>query len=125
MRPCNARARPDARPRVRLVNPAPTPTPAAIKPTPVSTVRPAHSQPCPSMSSPVFAQRTACQRQCKSRPPRTSHSSPPPLHLTHWLASPELSEAPRAADRTPPHRRRRIDVAGLQRPPSHVDRATR
>jgi hypothetical protein len=53
------------------------------------------------------------------------HSSPPPPRLILWLASSELSEAPRAADRTPPHWRRQIDVAALQpvavtRRPSHT-----
>jgi hypothetical protein len=66
------------------------------------------------MSSPAFAQRTACHRPRKPRPPETGHTSPPPPRPTFWLASSELSEASRATDWTPPHRRRRIDVVGLQ-----------
>jgi hypothetical protein len=94
----NARARPGARPCVRRATPNPTPTPAPtpIKPTKALTVHPPRSQPHPSASSPDLALRTACQRPPEPRPPWTGHSSPPPPHTIPRLASPELSEAPRA-----------------------------
>jgi hypothetical protein len=83
-RPGNARARRGARPRARRAAPR------------HAMPDPALSQPRPSASSPVIALRTACQRPPEPRQPWTGHSSPPPPQPISWLASPELSEAPRA-----------------------------
>ena len=59
--------------------------------------------------SPVLAQH------CAAWPGPTGQASHPPPRPTLGLASPDLSEASRAADWTPPHRRCQIDVARLQR----------
>jgi hypothetical protein len=87
--PGNARACPDARPRA--------PVPVPIKPTEALTIRPQSlSAPPKRKRSSEFGLRTACQRLPEPQPPWTSHSGPPPPHLIPRLASPELSEAPRA-----------------------------
>jgi hypothetical protein len=112
--------RPAPRAAPRCVNlaptptPTPTPSPAAIKPTLVSTVRPRSllTLPehefvgvCPENGVPAATQASATVDR-----PRQPSSTPSAL----WLASSDLSEASRAADWTPPQRRRRINVSGLQ-----------
>jgi hypothetical protein len=99
--------------------------PAAVKPTPVSTVRPRSLPTLPEHEFTGVCLENSVPAAERAPATVAGHASPPPPRLTLWLASPELSEAPRAADWTPPHQKRRIDVTGLQpaavaRRPSHT-----
>jgi hypothetical protein len=103
-----------ARAAPRRANPAPMPTPVAIKPTMASTVHPRASltQPeheiagvCPENPVPAAAQATTTVDRLNQ--PSSAPSDP-------WVSFYGPSEASRAEDWTIPHRRRRIDVARHQ-----------